>query len=102
MSLSVARNFLPVSMAATRHRLAVAMPGFDPQSRTTVGENRDSLVRHDFVGLGSKSANADIPSWSETLPESGIANRASWFAAVAWVSRPNELSPIQPIAGYLP
>jgi hypothetical protein len=83
--------------------LNIAMLGFDIKTNVRAGENRDKELRHDFVVLGYKSIplyqNESIYQVKTELPD--IVETAPKLAVSAWISKENDMTPVQAAGGWL-
>ena len=81
----------------------LALLGFDLKSAVPRGENKGKVLTHDFVVLGYETATLahDGKHHHNTaaLPTSAV--KAERRASAAWVTRGNDLTPIQVVGGWL-
>jgi hypothetical protein len=99
-------EFVPAKFSANETlELHVAILGSGFSTRVTGGENRGETLRHEFVVLtlatNSLSASDHATFTTEfALPRPKIAD-APRLAAAAWVTRRNELTPLQATGGWM-
>lgn len=80
-------------------RLSIALLGFDLESAVKAGENKGEILKHDFVVLAMKSYEGVAYQWKGQIPDlSTRANQAK--ALVAWVSRSDNIKPLQAVGGW--
>jgi hypothetical protein len=71
----------------------------------TAGENRGSVLGHDFVVLGLSAAafsRGAVPLLASARLPGASASGATRLALAAWVTRSGDLLPIQATGGWLP
>ena len=78
----------------------LALLGCGMTTRVRGGENRGKQLNHDFVVLDHRSFTAKEQAWHGDLPESELAGQAQRLAWVAWVSRPQNLAPVQALGAW--
>ena len=79
--------------------------GFDLTSDVKAGENRGHKLQHDFVVLTlakatSKRSGDSIQAELSLIPQSRLS--ANRVAVTAWITRRNDLQPLQAVGGWLP
>ena len=81
-----------------------ALLGFDLSTEVKAGENRGLKLEHDFVVLALATATSRVSGdsfqaeLSLTPPSRFLTKR---LAVAAWVTRHNDLQPLQAVAGWL-
>lgn len=82
-------------------RLHVAVLGAGLETDVRAGENRGRTLSHDFVVLGYKHYDAANHAWDAKLPSITHRSDADRLAVAAWVSRGDDLVPVQAVGGWL-
>ncbi len=80
--------------------LNIALLGFDLQTQVPAGENKGKILSHNFVVLGHDTTASNNNQWRATLPSTAINSQK--YALAAWVSEPDNPTPIQATGGWLP
>jgi hypothetical protein len=82
----------------------VAILGFDLRTEVQAGENANRTLEHDFVVLGysrfRSSRQGTEHSARFTLPD--VSESSERKAIAAWLSRRDDLRPVQVVGGWLP
>ena len=94
--------FDPLTPETKTLQLHLAILGMGLTTEIRAGENSGRQAQHEFVVLAQKQINTNNGRWRGTLPE--VENRwgAKRLALVTWVSRADDLAPLQATGGYLP
>lgn len=96
-------SFQPVNKIKDELILNIVLLGFDLSSEVNAGENKGRTLNHDFVALGYKKVRLNSESnnfiTSTTLPTS--KKQVINYGIAAWVSKDDDLIPIQAVGGYL-
>jgi len=93
-------SFQPLSPAAAKLQLHVALLGMGLETEIRAGENRGRHARHEFVVLAHQVMEGEGGHWRGELP--GASLKASRYAVVAWVSETGRPAPVQAVGAYLP
>lgn len=80
--------------------LHVAILGFGLETAVTRGENKQRILEEDFVLLAHTMAKASNNQWQLALP-TGFLTQAKRYGLAMWISRPNNMRPIQATGGWL-
>ncbi len=107
LSANIDKNKLNVSFTNIKKDkkivLNVAILGVDIVSRVQAGENAHSTLKHDFVVLTHRQylGNDDKTqqNWDLQLPKAKI--NAPRYAIAIWISKTNDLKPIQATGAWL-
>ena len=94
-------QFSPAQVTDEPLQLHVVVLGFGIETLVTAGENREELLRHDFVVLGHGLFTDGALSWAGALPEAPLAGAAKRLALAAWVSPVDRQQPLQALGGWL-
>jgi hypothetical protein len=81
-------------------KLNIAVLGFGIETNIKRGENRNSVLRQEFVSLAHVAHQSSTGEWRVTLPDYSDIN-VSRFGVAVWVSRPGNPTPIQTTGGWL-
>ena len=81
-------------------RLNVALLGMGLESEITAGENSGKQAHHEFVVLAHRQQATSDARWQLPLP-SVSRSAAPSYALAAWVSRSDDLTPLQAVGGWL-
>ncbi len=96
-------SFTPTTPAQGPLLLNVALLGFDLSSDIVNGENRGKRLEHDFVVLEfrqyQQNANQQGHHWQ--LEKNLLATSTEASGIALWLTRPNDLTPIQATGGLL-
>jgi hypothetical protein len=84
----------------------VALLGCGISSKVTAGENQGEKLDHDFVVLGLAHADLSVTGGATVAaslpaPQAGVTG-SKRLALAAWVTRRDELGPLQATGGWLP
>lgn len=96
----VSASFEPAVSATGPVKLNLALLGMGLSTEIKAGERAGRLAPHEFVVLGHKQASGSGPAWQTTLPTIAETG-ARRLALAAWVSRPDDPTPLQATGGYL-
>ncbi|MCB1582729.1 MAG: DUF1223 domain-containing protein [Xanthomonadales bacterium] len=102
LTLTIDRHLARLSFVkrSTEMDFHLAILGMNINTEVKSGENAGHQLTHDFVVLnhqtqrGKQSATLTLPLITKYNPEQ--------FAAVAWITEPDSLKPLQAVGGYLP
>ena len=89
------------SRPATNVVLNVALLGVGLESKIDRGENRDKVLKQEFVALSHEVFPASNGSWSVSLPKDR-KHDAKKYALAIWVSNVTDISPIQATGYWIP
>jgi len=81
--------------------LHIALLGFDIESQIKAGENVNRTLHHNFTALAWDSHISTNGRWSAALPVPK-GPRVARYGVALWINRPEDLSPLQAIGGWLP
>lgn len=81
--------------------LHVAVLGFGLETSVTRGENKQRLLKEDFVLLAKTTATSSNNQWQLKLPTNTL-KQAKRYGLAVWVNRINDMHPIQVTGGWLP
>jgi len=81
--------------------LHIAILGIGLETDVKSGENRDKMLREDFIALTHQKVKSDKGEWQIELPNIKEKS-ARRFALAIWVSLPGENAPMQSTGGWLP
>ena len=98
-------HFTPRQLPHDSLVLNIAILGMDLSTQIQAGENRGRHSQHEFVVLTHQAFTAPQPHW--TIPWHQISRQltkqaAPRYALAAWVSQPDNQTPLQATGGYLP
>jgi hypothetical protein len=98
-------RYEPADRSSSTFDFQAALLGFDLTGDVQAGENRGRKLQHDFVVLTlastvSKKSGDWFPGGLSLLPPSRLSTKR--FAIAVWVTRHNELQPLQAVGGWLP
>jgi len=93
-------SFMTKSTAQQPLILNVTLLGFDLETKIPAGENRGKILKHNFVVLGHQQSLSQTNQWQVSLPTPIVSSEKT--AVAAWISRPNNPTPIQATGGWLP
>ena len=85
---------------AKKYNLNIALLGMDIIVKIRAGENEGRQSTHSFVVLGYHSKSSNDLSWQTFVPKNENI-KSKKLALVAWVSRPEDPTPIQAVGGWL-
>ena len=85
--------------ASGPYELHLALLGFDIDTKVERGENRNSILKQQFVVLAHASHTSSNGHWNVPLPQG--ESTASRYAIAAWVSTPGNPAPVQATGGWL-
>ena len=100
----VTAQFRPARPAGALE-LHLALLGSGLSSKVTAGENRGSVLGHDFAVLGLSEAafsSGAAPLRADARLPGAAAAGARRLALAAWVTRSGDIVPIQATGGWLP
>jgi hypothetical protein len=96
-------TFAPSSGTKGQWDAHVAWLGADISSPVGAGENEGRKLEHDFVVLGIEQAS--IPDGAKqtniSLTNKGLTQTAPRYAVAIWVTRHDELTPVQATGGWI-
>lgn len=96
-------TFAPSNPENASMRVHVALLGFDLNTAISAGENHGKTLEHDFVVLGTTTAdmdrNGEAFHASAALPTPSVS--APRMALAAWVSTGDNPRPLQAVGGWL-
>lgn len=95
-------TFESAQPAAKTLHLNLAVLGMGLTTEIQAGENAGRHSQHEFVVLAQKQIGSDNGRWRDSLPALDRDWSVRRLALVAWVSRPDDLTPLQATGGYLP
>lgn len=78
--------------------LHIALLGFGIDTKIERGENRNKILRQEFVVLVHEVHNATDGRWDVPMP---VAKPAERHAVAVWVSEPDKPAPLQATGGWL-
>lgn len=98
-------RFEPTMRSPTTLDFHAALLGFDLTSDVNAGENRGRELQHDFVVLTMNTARSKrsgdlFQAELFLIPTSRISPKR--LAVATWVTRHNDLQPLQAVGGWLP
>ena len=82
-------------------QLNIALLGMGIESRITAGENRGNRAEHEFVVLSHQQYTSENNQWQVALPGYPGSDVPA-FAIAAWISAPDDPTPVQAVGGALP
>lgn len=97
---TITATFLSTSSKQQPLVLNITLLGFDLETRIQAGENRGKILKHDFVVLGHQQNLSQTNQWQVSLPSPIVSSKKT--ALAAWISTPNNPTPIQATGGWLP
>ena len=102
LSVTVENNEVDATFEAETgpYELHVALMGFGIQTNVERGENRNSILRQDFVVLEHQSYPSSNNHWH--VPLSRARPEADRYGIAVWVSTPGNPAPLQATGGWLP
>lgn len=102
LSVTVENNEVDATFEAETgpYELHVALMGFGIQTNVERGENRNSILRQDFVVLEHQSYPSSNGHWH--VPLSRARPEADRYGIAVWVSTPGNPAPLQATGGWLP
>lgn len=80
--------------------LHIALLGFDLETQVPAGENKGKILKHNFVILEHQQSISTNRMWQTNLPTSTTKSKKT--ALAAWVTQPDDPTPIQATGGWLP
>jgi len=80
--------------------LNITLLGFDLETTVPAGENKGRILKHNFVVLGHQQSLSKEKQWQTTLPTAVVISDKT--ALAAWISSPDNPSPIQATGGWIP
>jgi hypothetical protein len=99
----VVARYVPRANTNERHRLHIAITGFDISTAVEAGENSGRRLTHDFVVLGydavSMQRDGETLTASSSLPVQQID--ATRRAVAVWVTREDDPTALQSAGGWL-
>lgn len=95
----VRATLAPVAALPRPLALHVAVLGMDRSTRIRAGENAGRAARHQFVVLEHRVVTGGGDMWETRLP--GLEQHAEPLGLAAWVSGPDDPTPLQATGGYL-
>jgi len=103
LSVVIADRRLVATFADTAAplELHVALLGSGLETRVERGENRNRILRQDFVVLAHATHTSPIGRWEVPVPQSAHTG-ASRYGIAVWVSEPGNPAPLQATGGWLP
>ena len=81
--------------------LNVTLLGIDIETDIKRGENRNRVLNQEFVALSHRTYPASTGNWKIPLPREA-SKHAKRYAIAIWVSRANDISPIQATGYWIP
>jgi len=93
-------SFAPVSGSNATLILNIAITGMGFKTEIEAGEREGSHTRHEFILLNRTQHKSSNLKWTLQLPKLDKKG-ASQLALIAWVSKPNNPTPVQAVGGYL-
>jgi len=90
----------PAGAVHQRLVLNVAVLGMGLTTQIQAGENEGRRSPHEFVVLAHKQLAGEAGRWETTLPAFDTKNTPR-LALAAWVSRPDDPTPLQAVGGYI-
>jgi hypothetical protein len=98
-------RFTPAERNSSAFDFHAALLGSDLTSDVKAGENRGHKLQHDFVVLilataTSKRSGDSLQAELSLIPPSRLSEKR--LAVAVWVTRKNELQPVQAVGGWLP
>jgi hypothetical protein len=94
--------YQPDKAAKQTYLFSVAVLGSNLHTEIEAGENRGRKLPQDFVTLGYKAIPPnDANKWRTELPRFTLHPGAR-YALAAWVSLPDDQTPLQASGGWLP
>jgi hypothetical protein len=94
-------RYQPAPGQGSNLMLNVALLGMGLESEITAGENSGKQAHHEFVVLAHRQQVSSDARWQ--LPMPNVARSAApGYALAAWVSRSDDLTPLQAVGGWLP
>ncbi len=96
-------TFVPNSPSRRGYRAYAAVLGFDFRDAVDAGENKDRVLNHDFVVLGTSTEKLDKDGDTRTTRlEMPKPRKSSARTALAvWVTEKDDLNPVQATGGWL-
>ena len=101
LSVTVEAGRVAATFAAASgpYELHLALLGFDIDTKVERGENRNSILKQQFVVLAHALHTSSNGHWNVPLPQG--ESTASRYAIAAWVSTPGNPAPVQATGGWL-
>ena len=102
LSVRVADNRIEATFEAetSPYELHIALLGFGIKTKIERGENRNSILRQEFVVLDHESYPSINGHWNVPLPRAD--STVDRYGIAIWVSTPGNPSPVQSTGGWLP